>query len=199
MLSVSDQLFHLQILDAAIQYGDSIALTHLRTDENLTFNQLRDKSYNFANNLKLLGARKGDIVIVCLENCYQYAIIFLGSALIGCSVSGIHPESTQYELEKALKITNAKYLIVSSHNYHIAISFATQCELIILDKHFTQFGKDFNCLIKKLEPNLIECNEKEITLDDNLLTPFSSGTTNSFKCVQLTHRNFNISTAILKQ
>uniref|UniRef100_A0A1I8ESL0 AMP-binding enzyme family protein n=1 Tax=Wuchereria bancrofti TaxID=6293 RepID=A0A1I8ESL0_WUCBA len=160
--------------------------THLRTDENLTFNQLRDKSYNFANNLKLLGARKGDIVIVCLENCYQYAIIFLGSALID-------------ELEKALKITNAKYLIVSSHNYHIAISFATQCELIILDKHFTQFGKDFNCLIKKLEPNLIECNEKEITLDDNLLTPFSSGTTNSFKCVQLTHRNFNISTAILKQ
>ncbi|EJW84176.1 hypothetical protein WUBG_04915, partial [Wuchereria bancrofti] len=115
MLSVSDQLFHLQILDAAIQYGDSIALTHLRTDENLTFNQLRDKSYNFANNLKLLGARKGDIVIVCLENCYQYAIIFLGSALID-------------ELEKALKITNAKYLIVSSHNYHIAISFATQCE-----------------------------------------------------------------------
>ncbi|KAK6114135.1 AMP-binding enzyme family protein [Brugia pahangi] len=199
MLSASDQLFHLQILDFAIQYGDSIALTDLHTGDNLTFNQLRNKSYNFANNLKQLGAKKGDIVIVCLENCYQYAIIFLGSALIGCSISGIHPESTQYELEKALKLTNAKYLIVSSHNYHIAINFASQCELIILDKNYTQFGKDFNYLIKEWKENLIECNENDITLDDILLTPFSSGTTNSFKCVQLTHRNFNISTAILKQ
>lgn len=69
--------------------------TDVHTDENLTFNQLRNKSYAFANALKQLGTKKGDITVVCLENCYQYAVIFLGSALVGCSISGIHPESTQ--------------------------------------------------------------------------------------------------------
>ncbi|VDK81022.1 unnamed protein product [Onchocerca ochengi] len=198
MVSVSDQLFHLQILDAAMQHDNNIALTDIRTGENLTFSQLRNKSYNFANALKLLGVKKGDIMVVCLENCYQCAIIFLGSALIGCSISGIHPESTQYELEKVLKLTNAKFLIASTYNYHIAINFAAQCELIILDKHYAQFGKDFDNLIKKSEQNLIDPSEKDITLDDTLLTPFSSGTTGPSKCVQLTHRNFNVSTAILK-
>ncbi|CAG9533418.1 unnamed protein product [Cercopithifilaria johnstoni] len=199
MVSVSDQLFHLQILSATMQYGGSIALTDERTGVNLTFNQLRNKSYSFANALKQLNAKKGDIVVVCLENCYQYAVIFLGSALVGCSISGIHPESTQHELKKALELTNAKFLIVSSHNYHIAVNYAAQCKLIILDKHFAQFENDFDSLIKKWEENSIGTSEIDITLDDVLLTPFSSGTTGSSKCVQLTHRNFNVSTAILKQ
>ncbi|KAL3990131.1 AMP-binding enzyme family protein [Acanthocheilonema viteae] len=199
MVSVNGQLFHLQILNAAVQYGDSIALTDEHIGENLTFNQLRNKSYSFANALKLLDAKKGDIVVVCLKNCYQYAVIFLGSALIGCSISGIHPESTQHELEKALKLTSAKFLIVSCHNYHIAINYAAQCKLIILNKHFAQVGEDFDSLIKKWEENLVDISEKDIILDDILLTPFSSGTTGSSKCVQLTHRNFNVSTAILKQ
>lgn len=33
------------------------------------------------------------------------------------------------ELEKAVKLTNAKFLVLSSHNYHIAINFATQYEV----------------------------------------------------------------------
>uniref|UniRef100_A0A0R3RFD6 4-coumarate--CoA ligase n=1 Tax=Elaeophora elaphi TaxID=1147741 RepID=A0A0R3RFD6_9BILA len=181
----------------------SVRLNYLqrdeRTDENLTFNQLRNKSYSFANALKQLDVKKSDIMVVCLENCYQYAIIFLGSALVGCSISGIHPESTQHEIEKALKLTSAKLLIVSSRNYHIAVSCTTQCKLIILDKHFGQFGNDFDSLIRKWEGNLVDVGEEDITLDDILLTPFSSGTTGSSKCVQLTHRNFNFSTAILKQ
>ncbi|KAM3728050.1 Peroxisomal OPC-8:0-CoA ligase [Dirofilaria immitis] len=173
--------------------------TDIRTGVNLKFSQLRNKSYNFAGALKLLGAKKSDIVVVCLENCYQHAIIFLGSALLGCSISSIHPESTQHELEKVLKLTNAKFLIVSSQNYHIAVNFAGKCELIILDKHLIQFGKDFDSMIKKKEQNLINSIDGEdIMLDDILLTPFSSGTTGSPKCVQLTHRNFNTSTAVLK-
>ncbi|EFO19114.2 hypothetical protein LOAG_09378 [Loa loa] len=173
--------------------------TDVHTGENLTFKQLRDKSYSFANALKLLGAKKDDIVIVCLKNCYHYAVIFLGSALVGCSISGIHPESTLHELEKALSLTSAKYLVVSSHNYHIAINSPMQCELIVVDKHFAQFGKDFDSLIKKWEHTSVDPSEKDITLDDILLTPFSSGTTGSAKCVQLTHRNFNLATATLKQ
>lgn len=41
--------------------------------------------------------------------------------------------------------------------------------------------------------------ENAITVDDVVLTPFSSGTTGSLKCVQLTHGNFNAATATLKE
>ncbi|VDK69423.1 unnamed protein product [Litomosoides sigmodontis] len=250
MVSVSNQLFHLQILNAAVQYGNNTALTSAHTGENLTFNQLRNKSYSFANALKLLDAKKGDIVVVCLENCYQYAVIFLGSAIVGCSISGMNPESTQHELERVLKLTGAKFLIVSSHNYHVAVNHVTQCktdskgipcikqkrdisrvlhkiptckfcplssdysrakELPVgiskvhyqnygqPDKRSTQFGEDFDSLTERQVENWFVGSEKEITLEDVLLTPFSSGTTGSSKCVQLTHRNFNVSTAVLKQ
>lgn len=41
-------------------------------------------------------------------------------------------------------------------------------------------------------------NDKHLTVDDVLLTPLSSGTTGSPKCVMLTHRNFIIQTEVLK-
>ncbi|MCP9263348.1 4-coumarate--CoA ligase 2 [Dirofilaria immitis] len=166
MIFVSDQLFHLQILDAAIQYGDRIALTDIRTGVNLKFSQLRNKSYNFAGALKLLGAKKAIL--------WWYAWKTVISMLLSSWV--------------------VRYLDVL---YRVFIQNLPN--LIILDKHLIQFGKDFDSMIKKKEQNLINSIDGEdIMLDDILLTPFSSGTTGSPKCVQLTHRNFNTSTAVLK-
>ncbi|OZC08314.1 hypothetical protein X798_04665 [Onchocerca flexuosa] len=69
-------------------------------------------------------------------------------------------------------------------------------QLIILGKQYAQFGKDFDSLIKKSEQNSIDPSEKDITLDDTLLTPFSSGTTGPSKCVQLTHRNSHLTSSL---
>lgn len=44
--------------------------------------------------MKNLGAQKGDIICVILPNCLEYPVIFLGCALIGCSISGISPSVT---------------------------------------------------------------------------------------------------------
>ncbi|VDK42305.1 unnamed protein product [Gongylonema pulchrum] len=73
-----------------------------------------------------------------------------------------------------------------------------QMHLIVLDKQYNQLGSDFRDLIKKSEQNCLTETSEHISLDDTLLTPFSSGTTGPPKCVELTHRNFNTSTAILK-
>lgn len=54
-------------------------------------------------------------------------------------------------------------------------------------------------LIYKSEPNYSLNELYPISLDDTLITPFSSGTTGAPKCVELSHRNFNASTAILKK
>lgn len=72
-------------------------------------------------------------------------------------------------------------------------------QLIVVDGQYNQVGCDFNNLIKKSQKNFLEETSEHIALDDVLLTPFSSGTSGQPKCVQLTHRNFNASTAILKK
>uniref|UniRef100_A0A914RWU7 AMP-dependent synthetase/ligase domain-containing protein n=1 Tax=Parascaris equorum TaxID=6256 RepID=A0A914RWU7_PAREQ len=69
--------------------------TNGETGESISYAQLREGSYRFANALKNIGARKGDIICVMLMNCPEYAIAFLGGALIGCSLSGISTQSTE--------------------------------------------------------------------------------------------------------
>ncbi|VDN59066.1 unnamed protein product [Dracunculus medinensis] len=200
MIEYSQQLFHIQILEAAQRFGNDIALTDEQIGKNLTFIELHELSYKFASGLLSLGAMKGDVLCVALENCPEYAIIFLGSALIGCTISGINPESTIYELENYIDIINdVKFLISSADNYETVKNFIGRLALIIIDKNPCQEGFDFMGLIYKSEPNYSLNELYPISLDDTLITPFSSGTTGAPKCVELSHRNFNASTAILKK
>ncbi|VDM51200.1 unnamed protein product [Toxocara canis] len=95
MVEYSDKLFHLQILDAAEKYGDSIAMRDGQTGESTSYAKLREDSYRFGRALKSIGAKKGDIICVVLPNCAEYVITFLGAALVGCTLSGVSPDSTQ--------------------------------------------------------------------------------------------------------
>uniref|UniRef100_A0A0M3IVU7 AMP-binding domain-containing protein n=1 Tax=Ascaris lumbricoides TaxID=6252 RepID=A0A0M3IVU7_ASCLU len=71
--------------------------------------------------------------------------------------------------------------------------------LLIVDKEFDQDGLNFNDLLCESELNYSIALYEDIKLDDTLITPFSSGTSGIPKCVELTHRNYNASTAILRK
>ncbi len=98
--------FHLAVLDAAEEYGDAPALVFsfpppltslIQTDgdDQLSFIELRRRSFVLAGSMRDLGLlKKGEIVVLFLPNCSSYAVVFLASALIGCPISGINPEST---------------------------------------------------------------------------------------------------------
>lgn len=70
--------------------------------------------------------------------------------------------------------------------------------MITLDGNY-QNCLHFEKVISETEPNYEIDEGFGITLDDTLITPFSSGTTGPPKCVELTHRNYNCATAALRR
>ncbi|VDK42043.1 unnamed protein product [Anisakis simplex] len=190
--------------------------TDHETDVSITYAKLRDDSFRFANWLENHGARKGDIICVMLANCSEYAIAFLGAALVGSAISGISPESTQgpvafqdnrfvylyefsAEVKHFLSVTNAKFLVSAAERYDVATLFEDRLTVIIVGKEIDQDGHDFATEIRQSKLDYSIEVQHKLSVDDTLITPFSSGTTGPPKCVQLTHRNYNASTAILRK
>uniref|UniRef100_A0A1I7WSJ2 AMP-binding domain-containing protein n=1 Tax=Heterorhabditis bacteriophora TaxID=37862 RepID=A0A1I7WSJ2_HETBA len=185
MVSYPTELFHIQILDKCEKYGDKIALTDSSGD--LTFQEVFELSYRFAFLLHSEGIQKGDSLLVCLHNSSWYPIVFLGSALLGATISGIHPDST----------TDYKNINYFTHVPCICIGDAIENSVISVPRD----------LPKLLNPQKSKEDEKgdvfglrtpQINLDDVLIMPFSSGTSGKPKCVMLTHKNYNAATSILK-
>uniref|UniRef100_A0A0N5AXL3 AMP-binding domain-containing protein n=1 Tax=Syphacia muris TaxID=451379 RepID=A0A0N5AXL3_9BILA len=231
-------------------------LTNAETEKSLKFSDLYTKSYQFATVLKNIGVKKGDIICVILPNCLEYPIIFLGSALIGCPISGLPPTVTEYELQHYLTVLNSKFIVTYSSvesifkknsDYYTTLNFynfdplnsflsikkkprklsdvifkqylftVLNITFIIIPSvsrkmaeqifHFQIISlncKDenylnFNTLLAETEPNFEIADDFVTALDDTLIAPFSSGTSGLPKCVQLTHRNYNCATAILRR
>jgi acyl-CoA synthetase (AMP-forming)/AMP-acid ligase II len=110
-VSIDETPFHRQILDRAKSYGPSVTAlvtnrflhydslielfqTDADSSKTVSYKELFDKSYALATYIGNLGAAKGDVACICLPNCIEYPIIFLGVAIIGGITSGSNPEYT---------------------------------------------------------------------------------------------------------
>lgn len=107
-MSSHPELFHLRILKSCQRFANDVALvgcslfscTHFfqieaETGEALTFADIRLKSYQLAEFLKNNYDLKAGEVLVCfMPNDVWYPIVFLAGAILGCSLTGVSPEST---------------------------------------------------------------------------------------------------------
>lgn len=107
----------------------------------VTFNELRQLSYQLATLLKKQGLTAGGSVLVCLENDRWHPIIFLASALLGATTSGVSPLSTPEELRSYAAKCDADVIL---------------CTLASLDKVATYLSH-----VRKYEKKI----EKMITVD----------------------------------
>ncbi|TKR83296.1 hypothetical protein L596_016916 [Steinernema carpocapsae] len=198
MVSYPDTLFHIQVLNAAKEYGNQLALTDSDTGEHLTFAQFREKSLRLAEVFRThCELEKGDRIFVLLPNQIQYPVIFIAAALLGCSITGINCECSLDELNRYFDLVKPKALVTLSDIYNAEFSARfPSSRVVVLHKDKDQRGFDIEELIEGAKPLEIEAN---LGIDDVLIAPLSSGTTGAPKCVLLTHRNYNCATSVLKQ
>jgi len=211
------QLFHLAILEAAEKFGDSVALTEVESNESLTFAGFRKKCFQFAAILSshvdpISGGKSHkeiETVLVFLQNCINYPIVFCGSALLGHPICGINPDSTKDELKSFAKKTNAKFIVCSSENLEFVKSAFSSGDVKIFvfgkthnpNEKITYLDSEFLTISfdEDLASTLSARSRALSTSEDTLIAPLSSGSTGEPKCVLLSHKNFNSATEILKK
>lgn len=97
------------LLDTAQKYPDHLALDFM--GKTLTYNELKDAAWRFANALRELGIAKGDRVAIMLPNCPPAVIAYYGTLLLGAVVVQTNPLYTERELIHQLRDSEAKLIV----------------------------------------------------------------------------------------
>lgn len=97
------------LLETAKKYPNHTALDFM--GKTLTFGQLQDATWRFANVLQGLGITKGDRVAIMLPNSPQCIIAYYGTLLLGGIVVQTNPLYTERELTHQLRDSEAKVLV----------------------------------------------------------------------------------------
>ncbi|WCJ27795.1 4-coumarate--CoA ligase [Euphorbia peplus] len=178
-------------------FSDKPCLISGSTGKIYTFSETHLLSRKTASGLSKLGVKKGDVIMILLQNCPEFVFSFMGASMIGAVTTTANPFYTRNEIFKQFSSSGAK-LIVTQSNY--------------VDKLRDVQGPDFTVIITIDAPPencvhfsaLISESETETELkypnvgigqDDPVALPFSSGTTGLPKGVILTHKSLITSVA----
>lgn len=197
----------------AAKYPEHTALSFL--GKRMSYAELLDSAFRFANTLRKIGLRKGDRVAIMLPNCPQAVIAYYGSLMAGVIVVQTNPLYVERELEHQMNDSGAlliitldllfrrvmnvypktklQYVIVTSIQDYLPFPKSLLYPIIAkkdgLDRTVT-YGRGvfaFKTLLDEASDTpLIEEVDAE---NDLALLQYTGGTTGLAKGVMLTHYN----------
>jgi len=166
--------------------------------QRLTYREIEEKASNLASALVLMGFRKGDRAIICLDNCPEAVISIYGVIKAGGIFVAVEPKSPWPVLSSIIKDTGARFLI--THRLKLfgreglkeeARLPARGFQVIVVDGSPSVFQPcpkvlEFSRLTKKVEssvslPGLLET--------DLACLVYTSGSTGKPKGIICTHHN----------
>ncbi|KAG8390503.1 hypothetical protein BUALT_Bualt01G0090100 [Buddleja alternifolia] len=180
------------------QYPDRTCLIVSNTEKSYSFAQTHLISRKVAAGLSNQGIKKGDVVMVLLQNCAEFVFTFFGASMIGAVTTTANPFFTTNEIFKQFNASQSKLIITQSQYVD---------KLRNPGDNFPVLGEDFavftiddppeGCLHFSVLSDADENEAPEVEIDPNdaVLLPFSSGTTGLPKGVILTHKSLITSVA----
>ncbi|GER48760.1 4-coumarate-CoA ligase [Striga asiatica] len=196
----TDVPLHTYCFQNASLYPDRTCLLVGSTGQSYTFAQTHLISRKVAAGLSTLcGIRKGDVLMLLLQNSPEFVFTFMAASILGAAVTTANPFCTSKEIFKQFHLSRAK-LIVTHSQYVDKLRHSDGV-----------FGEDFKVVTVDDGPapdgclhfsELSKANEKDVAADveikpkeDAVALPFSSGTTGLPKGVVLTHGSLIASVA----
>ncbi|XP_013587964.1 PREDICTED: 4-coumarate--CoA ligase 3 [Brassica oleracea var. oleracea] len=171
------------------------------TGKNYTYGETHLICRRVAAGLQKMGIRKGDVIMILLQNSAEFVFSFMGASMIGAVSTTANPFYTSQEIHKQVKSSGAKLIITHSHYVD---------KLRNLDGE-TRIGEDLTVITTEENPppenclpfsTLLLTDDETTSLDvvdvggdDAAALPFSSGTTGLPKGVVLTHKSLITSVA----
>src|ERR1051326_7583927 len=179
---------------AAERGPDRLAIIY--HDLRLTYREVVSMVNCIANGLHDLGLKKGDHICLFMSNRPEYTITFIAAASIGVVVSPMNPAYREREVAYQLETSEARAVVVQRDLLPLVQHVQKQQSLPHL-KHVVVTGErapeempeaiPFARLMRQSSPK--PPKHVEISGDDILALPYSSGTTGFPKGTILTHRN----------
>nr|AKN79311.1 4-coumarate-CoA ligase 1 [Betula platyphylla] len=200
-IPISDHLpLHTYCFEHLAEFSDRPCLIVGSTGKTYSFAETHLVSQKIAAGLSNLGIKKGDVIMVLLQNCAEFVFSFLGASMLGAVTTTANPFYTSAEVFKQLNSSKAKLIITQSQYVD---------KLRETGENFPKLGEDFTVITVDDPPEkclhfsvISEANEGEfssstvsIDPDDPVALPFSSGTTGLPKGVVLTHKSLITSVA----
>ena len=194
-LDFPDVAYDHLLRQAAERYPDRLAIVY--RNMSLTYREVVSMVNCIANGLSSLRLRKGDCLCIYTKNCPEYSLTFIAAASLGLVVSPIPPACKDHEIRYQLEHSEAKAILVQRE-------LVPDLKRVIDQKHYPdlqhvlvtgeQIPDEFPIAIplaqmfREQSPQFQ--HSVEISPDDLLALPYTSGTTGLPKGVRLTHRNF---------
>ncbi|GMY38473.1 4-coumarate--CoA ligase 2-like [Fagus crenata] len=174
--------------------GSRPCLINGSTGEVHTYYDVELKARKVASGLNKLGIGKADVVLLLLPNTPEFVFVFLGASHLGAITTAANPFFTPAEIAKQAKGSNAKLIITQASYYDKVKDLASEnngVKIICIDSP-PQDCLHFSELTKADEHDIPQVN---ISPDDVVALPYSSGTTGLPKGVMLTHKGLVTSVA----
>jgi 4-coumarate--CoA ligase len=176
------------------KFGSRPCLINGSTGEVHTYYDVELTARKVASGLSKLGIRKGDVIMLLLPNSPEFAFVFLGASYLGAMTTAANPYFTAAEVSKQGKASNAKLVVTQSCYYDKVKDYAHEngVKIICIDDSPPKDCLHFSELTQADENDIPEV---DISPDDVVALPYSSGTTGLPKGVMLTHKGLVTSVA----
>ncbi|XP_062112860.1 4-coumarate--CoA ligase 1-like [Humulus lupulus] len=167
------------------------------TGQVYTYAEVDLTARKVASGLNKIGVKQGDVVMVLLPNSPEYVLTFLGASYRGAMTTAANPFFTAAEIQKQAKASKTK-LIVTQASYYDKVKDLEQegdnkaIKFVCVDSPVPEGWFHFSELSGADENDMPEVN---ISPDDVVALPYSSGTTGLPKGVMLTHKGLVTSVA----
>ncbi|XP_054815329.1 4-coumarate--CoA ligase 2-like isoform X2 [Prosopis cineraria] len=198
-IPISNHLpLHTYCFENLSQFADRPCLIVGSTGKIYSYAETHLQSRKIAAGFSKLGIKKGDVIMILLQNSAEFALSFFAASMIGAVATAANPFYTADEIFKQFRAAKAKLIVTQSayvsklrdHQAGVDIG-EDQLKVITVDDppekcmHFS--------VVSEADEN--EVPEVEIDPDDPVALPFSSGTTGLPKGVILTHKSLTTSVA----
>jgi long-chain acyl-CoA synthetase len=174
--------------NTADRYPDKTFIVY--EDQRITYKEFDEKTSQFANALRNLGVKKGDVVGLYLPSCPELAIGYYACQKLGAIANPMSAMFKGREVDNVVSRTSMPVIVTSMDNYSVVQEVQSRVDTL---KEIIVSGAPENSGLLSME-QLIQQSSKEIELvkceiDDVAVLFFTSGTTGLPKGAMQTHKS----------
>ncbi|CAH2036414.1 unnamed protein product [Thlaspi arvense] len=187
---------HDYIFQNISEFASKPCLINGPTGHVYTYSDVHVISRRVAAGFQKLRVNRNDVVMILLPNCPEFVLSFLAASFLGATATAANPFFTPAEIAKQAKASNSKLIVTESRYVDKLKSLQNDDGVVIVctdDDESVPIPE--GCLRFTELTQSTEIESVEISSDDVVALPYSSGTTGLPKGVMLTHKGLVTSVA----